>query len=94
MESFVDWLHNAPLSQTIPAALAENIILHVVAIFLGGVAIRFFPHRRVAPPAPPVSRTELVIAAVTLLTNSITTLAGLYLWRMGSFAFATTPAPG
>ena len=89
VETLTDWLRDAPLSQTLPAALVENVVLHAVAIALGGAAIRCFPGRRVAPLPPPVSRTELVIAAVTLLTNSFTTLAGLYLWRLGVIRFRT-----
>lgn len=93
MELLVDWLRNAPLWQTVPAALAENFVLHGVAIALGEAAARRFPHRRVAPAAPPTSRAEVVLAVVTLLTNSLTTLAGLYLWRLGVLRVRTELGP-
>lgn len=83
MESLVDWLRNAPLWQVALAAVAENVVLHGVAIGVGEAAGRRFRHRRVAPAAPDVSQAEVVTASVTLLTNSLTTLAGICLWRMG-----------
>jgi lathosterol oxidase len=87
VESVLAWLQSAPLWQTVPAALAENFVLHGVAVLLGDAVARCFPNRRVSPPAPPTSRTEVIVAAVTLLTNSLTTLAGLYLWRAGVLRF-------
>lgn len=93
VEWLLDWLRNAPLWQTVPAVLAENFVLHGIAIVLGEAATRCFPHRRVAPPAPPTSRVEVVVAVVTLLTNSLTTLAGLYLWRLGVIHIRTEVGP-
>jgi sterol desaturase/sphingolipid hydroxylase (fatty acid hydroxylase superfamily) len=87
VEWLLNWLQNAPIWQTVPAAIAENLVVHGMAIGLGEVAARLFPHRRVAPPAPPIARAEVCVAVITLLTNSLTTLAGLYLWRTGFIRF-------
>jgi sterol desaturase/sphingolipid hydroxylase (fatty acid hydroxylase superfamily) len=93
VEWFLTWLREAPAWQTVPAAIAENLVVHGIAIALGEVATRWFPHRRVAPTAPPVARAEVVVAVVTLLTNSLTTLAGLYLWRLGVIRFRADTGP-
>ena len=87
MESFIAWMHEAPLWQLAMAALAENVVVHAVAVALGEWGLRRLPHRRVALPPPPLSRGEVAITAVTLLTNTVTTLAGLYLWRLGIIRF-------
>jgi sterol desaturase/sphingolipid hydroxylase (fatty acid hydroxylase superfamily) len=86
-EWFLTWLREAPAWQTIPAALAENFVLLAVALALGELAARVFSHRRVALPAPPLSRAEIDFTVVALLTNTLTTLAGLLLWRLGVIEF-------
>lgn len=89
MDAIIAWLYSAPLWQLALAAVAENLVLHGIAVGLGEIAGRRFGHRRVAPPAPPLSRAEVVVAAITLLTNSLTTLAGVYLWRLGIIRVGT-----
>ena len=89
MEGILTWIRDAPLWQTAPAALAENLVVHGIAVALGEAAVRCFRHRPVAPPALPLLRAELVISAITMVTNSLTTLAGLYLWRIGIIRFQT-----
>jgi hypothetical protein len=38
VEVLLAWLRDAPLWQTVPAALAENLLLHGVAIAMGEAA--------------------------------------------------------
>lgn len=83
MEALLNWARTAPLWQTVPAVLVENFLLHGVAIGIGELIARAYRDRRVSEPAPPTSRWEILIAVTTLLTNSLTTLAALYLWRWG-----------
>ena len=79
----VDWLRSAPLRQTVPAALLENFLLHGIALAIGAAMVRRFEHRRLAAPPPPLSGREVSVAVGTLLMNTLTTLAGLFLWRAG-----------
>lgn len=93
MDWFTAWLVEAPWWQTVPAALLENALILGAAVFFGEMATRLFSHRRVSPPAPPMSRTEIIIATVTFLTNSLTTLVGLYLWRRDIIRFRIDRGP-
>lgn len=92
MDSLIAWLIDAPIWLVIPAIIAQNFVVHILAVALGEGVARFFPHRRVAPAAPPLSRAEVLFTIVTLLTNSLTTLVGLLLWRAGIIRFRTDSA--
>jgi sterol desaturase/sphingolipid hydroxylase (fatty acid hydroxylase superfamily) len=83
METMIRWLQDAPLWQAILALLAENVLI------LGHWLVRRYEGRRVALPAPPVQRLEVVIALSTVLLNTVTTLLGLFLWRAGTLHFRT-----
>jgi Delta7-sterol 5-desaturase len=81
METFLDWLRHAPWQQTVPVALAENVVLFAAAVGLGELATRLFSSRRVNEPAPPMTRGEVMLAVVAVLTNTLTTVVGMVLWR-------------
>jgi sterol desaturase/sphingolipid hydroxylase (fatty acid hydroxylase superfamily) len=89
MEGLMRWLLDAPLWQAILALLAENVLILGLALLLGHWAVRRFEARRVALPAPPVRRQEVLITLSTVLLNTVTTLAGLFLWRWGMIRFRT-----
>jgi len=81
METMIQWLQVAPLWQAILVLLAESIFIFFLAVLLGQLSVKWFATRRVALPAPPVERQEVIVAASTVLLNTVTTLIGLFLWR-------------
>ncbi len=87
MQPLIHWLHEAPWWQAVLVLLAENVLVLVVALLLGHLLVRRFEHRRVALPAPPLERLEVLVTISTVLLNTVTTLLGLFLWRAGIIAF-------
>lgn len=89
MQPIIEWLQTAPLWLAVLALLAENLFILVLAVVLGEWAVRRFAHRRIAKPAPPIERFELVIAASSVFLNTVVTIIGLFLWRAGWITFRT-----
>jgi Delta7-sterol 5-desaturase len=89
VETLSRWLVEAPLWQAVVALLAENVLILILALFLGHWLVRRYAARRVALPAPPLQRLEVLVALGTVLLNTVTTLAGLFLWRWGIIRFRT-----
>lgn len=87
MEPLIRWLHDAPLWQAVLALLAENVLILGLALLLGRALVRSFENRRVALPALPVCRLEVLVTTSTVLLNTVTTLIGLFLWRSGFIHF-------
>jgi sterol desaturase/sphingolipid hydroxylase (fatty acid hydroxylase superfamily) len=85
----IEWLRIAPWWQAVLALVAENAVILLLAVAFGEWLTRRFPHQRVAHPPPPLRRIEVAIAASAVLTNTVTTLIGLALWREGIIEFRT-----
>jgi sterol desaturase/sphingolipid hydroxylase (fatty acid hydroxylase superfamily) len=85
----IQWLQTAPLWQAILVLLAENLFVFFLAVLLGHLAVRRFAARRVALPAPPLQRLEIIVAGSSVLLNTVTTLVGLFLWRWQIIRFRT-----
>lgn len=86
-EWIIQWLESASWPQLLLAFLVENIVILALVILLGRWLIARFDSRRVAPAPEPLSKTEVVVALVNVLLNTATTLAGLWLWRIGVVRF-------
>src|SRR5437016_1195791 len=93
METLIGWLLEAELWQAVLALLAENVLILALALLLGHWLVRRYEARRVAPPALPVRRPEVLIALGTVVLNTVTTLIGLMLWRWGVIRFRTDVGP-
>jgi lathosterol oxidase len=89
METMIRWLHDAPLWQAVLALLAENVLILVLALWVGHWLVRRYEKRRVALPAPPLRRIEVMVTVSTVLLNTVTTLIGLFLWRWRIIQFRT-----
>ena len=89
MEGSIQWLLAAPLWQAVVVLLVENILILGLALVLGHWAVRRFEKRRVALPAEPVNRQEVLITCSTVLLNTVTTIIGLFLWRWQIIHFRT-----
>lgn len=89
LESAIAWLTHAPWWQAVAVLLAENFFIFLLAVVLGDLAVRAFPHRRVASEPPELSRQEVAIALSNVLLNTVITLVGLAMWRAGIIRFRT-----
>jgi sterol desaturase/sphingolipid hydroxylase (fatty acid hydroxylase superfamily) len=89
MEAIISFLQEAPWWQAVLLLLAENLALLVLALAAGQLLVVAFARRRVAPPAPPLEREEVAATVSCVVLNTMVTLAGLGLWRMGIIRFRT-----
>lgn len=89
METFIRQLQTAPLWIAIPALLLENAVILLLAVGWGEWVAWRYQDRRVAQPAPPLQRQELLTAISSVFTCTIITVIGLLLWRAEIIRFRT-----
>jgi Delta7-sterol 5-desaturase len=85
----IDWLATASLVELSAVFLVENLLILVGVIVAGRVLIALFARNRVALSPEPVATSDVVIALVNVGLNTLTTVAGLLLWRAGVIEFRT-----
>jgi sterol desaturase/sphingolipid hydroxylase (fatty acid hydroxylase superfamily) len=83
----INWLQTASWLPLSLAFLIENAVILMLVVLVGGLVINRFSTRRVALAPQPLSRTEVLVASANVLLNTLTTLAGLWLWRHGIVHF-------
>lgn len=88
-EWIIEWLRTASWAALALAFLIENLIILALVVAVGKWATSLFRARRVAHAPDPLAATEVTVALVNVLLNTITTLAGLWLWREGVIRFRT-----
>jgi sterol desaturase/sphingolipid hydroxylase (fatty acid hydroxylase superfamily) len=88
-EWLINWMATAPLAELTLVFLAENILILVGVIGAGWALTTLFAHRRVAPHPDPVTFSDGAIALLNVGLNTLTTVAGLVLWRFGVIRFRT-----
>lgn len=71
------------IGQAIVLSLVVNVLLFALMVAGGEVMARAWRHRPVVTPPPPVSRFEVVLAAVTVVVNAGVMVAGWALFRYG-----------
>lgn len=86
-EWIIEWLRTASWPALLLAFLVENLIIFALVLLVGSWATSRFGSRRVALAPAPVTPTEVVVALTNVLLNTVTTLAGLWLWRKGVVRF-------
>lgn len=89
MESLIHQLQTASLWIVVPVMLLENGLILLIAVAGGDWLAARFPERRVALEAPPLQRQEVLIALSSVVTCTMTTFAGLFLWRWQIIRFRT-----
>ena len=89
MEAVMRWILVAPLWQAVLALLVENLVVFVFSLLFGDWLVRRYAGRRVALEPLPLARLEVLVAASSVVLNTVTTLAGLFLWRSGIIRFRT-----
>lgn len=89
MEALIHTLQTAPWWLAVLALLIENSMILLLAIAWGEWIAWYFRDRRVAEPAPPLEQREILIAVSSVVTCTVTTIAGLCLWRWQIIQFRT-----
>lgn len=89
MDNLAQILGDLSILEATAAFLLENLIIFGLAIAFGHLLIRRYPERRVALPAEPVRREEIIYAISTLFFNTLVTVIGWWLWREGIVTFRT-----
>jgi Delta7-sterol 5-desaturase len=85
----IDWLATASLAELTAAFLVENLLILAGVVAGGQVLAALFAGRRVALLPEPVSFPDVAVALVNVGLNTLTTVAGLLLWRSGMIEFRT-----
>ncbi len=88
-EWIITWLQSAAWPALLLVFLSENLVILALVILLGGWVAARFSSRRVALAPAPLTLTEVIVALVNVLLNTLTTLVGLWLWRNGIVRFRT-----
>lgn len=60
-----------------------NLLMFVIAIAAGHVLVGLFARRRITPTPGPITRFELVLAALCVVLNGAVAVVGVILWREG-----------
>lgn len=83
----IEWLRTASWPAVLLVFLIENFAILLLVVLLGRWAASLFDSRRVSPAPDPISPIEVGVALFNVLLNTLTTLAGLWLWRRGIIEF-------
>jgi Delta7-sterol 5-desaturase len=86
-EQTLEWLRTLPLWKASLGLLLQNVIVFASALVAGHLFVRLFSNRRVAEKPPPLSTNEIVLATSTILLNTLITIIGWHLWRIGVVRF-------
>jgi Delta7-sterol 5-desaturase len=83
----IAWLRGLPPGAAAALFFGQNLLVFAGALAFGAACSRAFAGRRVAPPPPPLERAEVLLAAATVILNSLITLVGWVLWRRAIIGF-------
>jgi sterol desaturase/sphingolipid hydroxylase (fatty acid hydroxylase superfamily) len=86
-EQIINWLQTASWPATFAVFLVENLFILLLVIVVGRWVGKWFDGRRVALAPAPLTREEVGAVIINVLLNTLTTLAGLWLWRKGIIHF-------
>jgi lathosterol oxidase len=83
MDAVLDWAWNLDIGQVIGAALIENVLLFLIAIGAGNAILRLPTVVRLLPDPGRISRLQVWLAGGAVLMNTLVTVAGWALWKVG-----------
>ena len=86
-EPIIKWLQTASWPAMGAVLLLENLVIFALVILVGSRVAARHSDRRVALAPDAVSKTEAIVALANVLLNTMTTMAGLFLWRRGVIVF-------
>jgi sterol desaturase/sphingolipid hydroxylase (fatty acid hydroxylase superfamily) len=87
------WARDLPIGWVVLLALAENAMLLVAALGLGGAMLRLPTVVRLMPDPGRVSRLQVWLAVGAVVGNSAVTVAGWWLWRAGVIHVGVAATP-
>lgn len=88
LEALLSFLAGLSGPQRFAFFLAQNVAVLVGALAFGAIVVTSLQRtRRIAPPPPPIERTEIALAACTVLLNAAITAAGYELYQRGFIRF-------
>ncbi len=94
MNQLLDWFHTRPPAEAAFWLLIENLALFGMSLALGTAILRLSPRlRHIGGPPDPVDRTEILLAATTVLLNWAITFIGWILWRADLIRIRTDTGP-
>lgn len=76
-------LYTLPIEQSVFWVMLANVAMFVVALLGGEWLLRRNRDHRVTPAPEPVSRAEILLAAVCVILNGAVAVIGIVLWRAG-----------
>lgn len=85
----IDWLATASVVELTVVFLVENLLILAGVISAGWALTALFSHRRVALLPEAVTFSDGAVALGNVGLNTLTTVAGLVLWRAGVITFRT-----
>jgi sterol desaturase/sphingolipid hydroxylase (fatty acid hydroxylase superfamily) len=86
-EWLITWLQSASWLDLIVVFTIENLAILAIVLIAGRWLIERFSCRRVAPAPDEVTSSEVTVALINVLLNTVTTLVGVWLWRIGFVHF-------
>lgn len=81
MERTLEWLGSLPVGWAALVFLLENAALLGITVVVGNALVWLFQRNLIDEPPPPVTRTELLLVASSVVLNTLVTLVGWWLWR-------------
>ena len=79
MEALLHWVQTRGPAEVVFFSFIGNVAMFGAALLFGEAVTRGFSSRRVTPPAPPVTRAELGLAALCVVCNALVMVAGWWL---------------
>lgn len=89
LHSLLDFLTSLTLVEASLLLLAENLIVFLLAVATGSLMLKLFPLRRVAHAPERTEPMEVVLTISTILLNTVVTILGWWLWKIGIITFRT-----
>lgn len=86
-EQTLEWLRTLPLWKASLGLLLQNLIVFALALVCGHLLIRLFSKHRISEKSAPLSKNEIALAVSTVLLNTLITIIGWHLWRIGIIHF-------
>lgn len=81
--SLFEALRTMPFPQAVAWASAGNLVAFALALAAGEALVRVHQQHLIAEPPPPLTWAEVGYAASCVVLNTVITILGIYLWRVG-----------
>src|SRR5262249_31606445 len=76
-------LYTMPLELAILLSLLGNVLMFAAALLVGEALVRRYHNKPNSAPPEPISRPEIMFAAVCVVLHTLVAVIGIILWRAG-----------